>query len=401
MCRVVELVRRVPCRVRAWSLLAVAAVFAGQGLSQVLTGWHVVGIDFEPLRHAAQSLARGESVYGDALFVYPPTAAVVLLPTVLGPAHVAFTWWVVVCAAAMLLAGWLVCRCAEPGRRPYVLAVAVLGLFGGVVASRSLFLGNLSELLVPVAVGVLLAFQRGRWVPGCAVLAASLLVKPLLAPLVLVAVLHRRWGALGRTMVPAGLLLLLSMLLVPGGPDYPAVLRYCLSGTNLHGAYAANNLSLRGWAEGQHAPRLLGVLAAGVVGVLVVAGIARVRRRGGCPAPVWLGNVLLLGTLLAGGISETHFLLTVLATTLLQLAVQESPARTWALFVPGIALFCLPDPYVVLAVGAGAADRQNWLVAGELLLLAALLAAPARSAVAQPQSQARSAPSATPVPAAG
>ncbi|WP_433291514.1 glycosyltransferase 87 family protein [Actinoplanes sp. CA-030573] len=203
-------------------LVVVALIFAGLALDGVLGGWIIPGLDYLPLRHAAEALLAGDPVFGDPAFVYPPAAAVVLLPAALGSPAAGFAAWVVAGAAALLLAALLIAREAPRPYRPHVFAAATLGLLGGVLASRSLFLGNLSELLVPVAVGVLLCFHRGRWLLGCALLAASLLVKPLLAPLVLIPLLHRRWAALLPTMLPGAALLLLSMLLVPGGRDFRA-----------------------------------------------------------------------------------------------------------------------------------------------------------------------------------
>jgi len=357
-------------------------VCAGIELWQVL-GALGVGMDFEPLRHAAQALLRGESVFGDPLFVYPPTAALLLLPTAIGGEMVAFACWVIIGAAGLGLAGWLVCWTAVPRHRPYVAGLALLTLLGGLVAHRSLFLGNMSEVLVPLAVGVLLAFQRGRWTLGCALLALSLLIKPLLAPLLLVPVLHGRRRELARTMLPAGILLVVAILAVPGGRHFPEVLRYCLAGTNLHGGNAVNNLSLRGWAEGQHAPPALGVVASVLVVLVVTARIAGAWRAGGRPSPVWLGNVLLLGVFLAGAISEVHFLLVTIATTLLYLAGQHRPPRDWLMFLPGLALLGLPSAYPALLLGPGD-DGQSWLVCGELFLFLALVLTTTQDRAPQP-----------------
>lgn len=367
-----DLVRRIPPRAGGLLIVLVAALFAGIELNDVLSGWVVVGIDYLPVRHAAQALLDGNSVFTDPLFVYPPPAAVLLVPAALGSPTAGFVGWVLAGIGALLLAAWMVAREAPPPGRLAVLGVAVMGLLGGVIATRSVFLGNLSELLVPVAVGALLAFRRGRWVLGCALLAASLLVKPLLAPLVLVPVLHRQWGPLVRTMVPGGALLLVAMALVPGGARFPGVLRYCLAGTNLHGRNAMNNLSLRGWAEGQHAPPALGVAAAAVTLVAVAVLVWRRMRAGGRPSPIWLGAVLLFGTFLAGGISEVHFLLIGYAIVLLHLVVDRPPVP---LFVPGLALLGAPDGYLTLLLGR-TANGQSWLVLAEILVLAALLVTP-------------------------
>ncbi|GAA2614954.1 glycosyltransferase 87 family protein [Paractinoplanes durhamensis] len=360
-------------RARGLLLIAVAALFAGQELYAVLGGWVIVGIDFVPLRDAARALLDGTPVFADPHFVYPPTAAVALLPAAFGSATAAFVGWVLAGVAALLLAALLLARAAPRSQRLTVFGVAAMGLLGGVIAGRSLFLGNLSELLVPVAVGVLLAFHRGRWVLGCALLAATLLIKPLLAPLLLVPILHRRRRALATTMLPAGALLVLSVLLVPGGREFPHVLRYVVGGTDLHDRNAINNLSLRGWAEGQHAPHVLGVAAAVAV---VLAVLWRVGRGGGSRlSPVWLGNGLLLGTFLAGGIAEVHFLLIAYAGILLFVVVHRLPARVWARFLPGLLLLAVPGSYLNLLLGQRS-DGQTWLVAAEVLLFVALLATP-------------------------
>ncbi|WP_030442160.1 glycosyltransferase family 87 protein [Actinoplanes subtropicus] len=364
-----EPLRRIPPRTGGLLIIAVAVLFIGLELNDVLGGWVAVGIDYLPLRNAAQALLAGQSVFTDPLFVYPPTAAVLLLPTALGSLTAGFVAWVLAGLAALLLAAGIVARQAPTSRRPAIFGIAVMGLLGGVIANRSLFLGNLSELLVPVAVGALLACRRGRWVLGCALLAASLLVKPLLAPLVLVPALHRQWGPLVRTMLPGGALLLLAVGLVPGGKAFPSVLRYCLTGTNLHGDNAVNNLSLRGWAEGRHAPYAVGVAAAVVTLVAVVLVVYREMRAGGRPSPIWLGAVLLFGTFLAGGISEVHFLLIGYAVVLLHVVVDRPPVRP---FVPGLALLAAPAGYLTLLLGR-TADGQSWLVLAELLVLGALL----------------------------
>ncbi|BFU41898.1 hypothetical protein KRMM14A1004_01350 [Krasilnikovia sp. MM14-A1004] len=364
--------RRISPLIVGLLIALVAAIFVGLGLYDVLGGWVAVGIDYLPVRGAAQALLDGNSVFTDHLFVYPPTAAVVLLPTALGSQTGGFVAWVLAGVGALLLAAGMVARQAPREHRLTVFGVAIMGLLGGVIANRSLLLGNLSELLVPVAVGALLAFRRGRWVLGCALLAASLLVKPLLAPLVLVPVLHRRWMPLVTTMVPAGALLLLAMGIVPGGMTFPSVLRYCLTGTNLHGDNAINNLSLRGWAEGQDAPHALGLAAAAVTLVAIVGLVWRGVRAGNRPSPIWLGAVLLFGTFLVGGISEVHFLLIGYAVVLLHIVVDRPPVP---LFVPGLALLGMPEAYLRLVLGRGT-TAQGWLVCAEILLLAALLIAP-------------------------
>lgn len=137
------------------ALCAVAAFVVGNQLL-LLADQAVVGTDFQPLRHAAQALRAGQSVYTDPGFVYPPTAAVVLGPTSLGSEMAAFRCWVVLSMAALALAGVLVSRAAGPRWRASVAAASVIVLIGSCAGSDSLFLGNLSLMLVPAAVGVVM-----------------------------------------------------------------------------------------------------------------------------------------------------------------------------------------------------------------------------------------------------
>jgi hypothetical protein len=363
-------------------LVALAAVVAFSGLAQVL---HVLafGIDFDPLRNAATDLLHGDSIYTDPYFVYPPTAALLLLPTALGDADQAFAAWTIAGGVALAGTAWLIGRQAPPGRGAVLTSVALLGLLGGFAASRSLSLGNLTVFLAPAVVAVLLAFQRNRWTLGCAILAATLLVKPLLAPLILVPLLHRRWSAILRTMLPAGALLLLATALIPGGSRYPEILRYIAGGTNLHGDNAVNNLSLRGWAEAQAWPHLTGTAAAAAALLFLGVRVTSALRAGDSPPAAWLGTLVLVGTLLAGGISEVHYLLVVLAAVLLLLAL-EPP------------MLAIPGPYAQMLLGRGA-GAQTWFVLAELSLFAALLATPVRGhtvAARQGDAEAHGGPSA-------
>jgi len=362
---------------RRSGLLAVLAVspFVLQSLGFLYTGLSL-GLDFQPLRHAGQAVLHGRSVYADHFFVYPPSAAPLLLPFAAGSSMAAYQAWLALSLLALLTAAVLIARAARPTFRWLVFAAAVAGLFSSTVAAGSLWLGNLSVLLVPVAVLILLAFHRQHWVLGCAILAGSLLVKPLLAPLLLVPAVRRRWRALLLTMPPAAALLGLAMLLVPGGREFGRVLAYTVNGTNLHGADAVKNLSVRGWAEAQHWPGPAATLLAGaVLGVVAAAVVVRVRRVGSAQLPIlWLANVALLTTLLVGRLAEVHFLLTLLATVLLQLVLE--PGRSGRLgLLPGLLLLGLPAQYVSVLVGPQQSS-QSYLIAGEVLLLAGLLLAP-------------------------
>src|SRR5205085_59158 len=109
------------------------------------------------------------------------------------------------------------------------------------------------------------------------------------------------------------------------------------AGTNLHGSNAANNLSLRGWAEAHQVAAGWGVLAAGVVLTVLAARLAVPLWRRDPPSPVWLGNLAMIGALLGGGISEVHYMLVVVAAVLLQVAVRPD-RRTVVPLLPALLL---------------------------------------------------------------
>jgi len=324
-----------------------------------------VGIDFPPLRNAGAALLHGRSIYGDHAFVYPPPAALLGVPFALPGPEVGFALWLLLGSAALVVAGRRIVRNATVERGP--LAAATIMLFGGgCVATDSLWLGNASVLVVPLAVTAVVAFQRERWGWGCAVLVASLLVKPLLVTLLLVPALRRQWRPLGAALAGGAAVLGPATLALPGGTQFAHVLGYLLSGTNLHGANAVNNISLRGWAEYHHLSA-----AAGLAGSLAVVAVTLVvaPRTGVSADPARVAAVVLAATLLAGAISEVHYLLTLGA---LVLVVIGRDARRVRPLTPGLALLLAP----VAVRDAVPVNVQTWYVIAEGLLLAGLLARP-------------------------
>ncbi len=349
-------------------LLVAAMGYAVVQAAAVLQS-HVVGIDFLPLRHAAIDLTSGRSVYTDKDFVYPPTAAALLLPLAWGSTTFAFTWWIALSAAAPLTAAVIISRVSTVRPRLLVLGISAIVLCGGTTVTYSLALGNLTLVLVPVAVWIVVCLDRGRWTNGLATLAATLLLKPLLAPLLLVAALRRRWSPLLITMSCGAAILGVCIAVVPGGTAFFRILAYCLGGTNLHGTNAVNNLSLRGWVEAHGDPQWTGIVASVVVATIAGAVIWRRTRQRSTPSA--LANQVLLVTLLAGAISEIHFLVVVVATVSAELAMNPS-RRRFALRLPGLAMLALPMSYLDLITTNGLA-QQTWYVAAELALLGGAL----------------------------
>jgi hypothetical protein len=148
---------------------------------------------------------------------------------------------------------------------------------------------------------------------------------------------------------------------------------FVLGGTNLHGKNAVNNLSLSGWGEFQHHPTLA-LAAAAAVAVAGIFALVRWAQSGPSGAgAAQVGTVVLLSVFLAGRISEVHFLLTVMATTMLALLLR--PSRRAALLVlPAFLLLVLPHE-VFGGLARPGANLQTCYVLAELMLLGAGLRA--------------------------
>ena len=332
-----------------------------------------VGLDFSPLRDAAAAVLAGRSVYTDPLFVYPPTAALPMLPFTAGSAVVAFRVWVIVAVGALLIAAAVLARVRPRGNRVAVFAMIATLLVGSAVAGDSLLLGNMSPILVPFAVYVLLSFERDQWTRGCAVLIVSLLIKPLLAPLLLLPAVRRQWRALGLSIGPAIVALLLADLLIPGAARLSTVAKFVLGGTNLHGKNAVNNLSLSGWGEYNHHHDLTLVASVVVAAIGTYALVQWTRFGRGGAGAVQMGTAVLLTVFLAGRISEVHFLLTIMATALL--AVMLRPTREVVVtVVVGLTLLTLPHTYFFGLARPGTPLQTTYVVAQLVLLAAAVLA---------------------------
>jgi len=301
------------------------------------------GLDFTPMRDAAVALLHGTSIYANPRFVYPPSAAVALLPLSAGSRAGAVNAWIVLCTVGVVLAGLL---CTAPWRRGLWVPAAVLAalvLLKSDALTQSLWIGNVSLLLAPVAVGVLLAFESGRWRTGSALLVASLLIKPLLLPLVLLPLLRGQWRALLESALAGLVVLAAAIALVPGGEHFFAVLRFLESGGTLNGRAAVYNVSIRGLAE------RLGAAGWGTAArIIVVAAVGalayRFARRPPEPGAVAaMGALALLALLLAGSLSEDHYLLVAAPCLLTALALGRRLRRV-AIALPGLAPFAFPVP---------------------------------------------------------
>ncbi len=374
-------------RLRFLPAVAFWAVFAAEAAWLAHDCWYhrVAGLDLRPMYRAGLAATHGTSIYDVPYFVYPPPAAVAAVPlTAVGfrtdYAGMIALELLVVAVLGTWLARWFV---RAPRHRFLAAAGAfsVLILFSQ-VSRGSIWLGNLSVLLAPAVPGLAVLFGRGRWRAGSGLLVGTLLLKPLLLPVVLIPVLARRT----RTLLVAGaagvVVLLACSAALSGLGELPHVVRLLARGSVLVGRLAPNNLSLSGFGEVHHLPAWLTLLARGTVVLVAVAVCLALGRRGGallCSGPdheavpvlACLTAVLLLALFLAGSLSEVHYLFLVLPGSCAALLVHRSRL---VLGTVGLGLLALMYPRDgggrVLHQGLFVFAEVAFFVAGAIALLA-------------------------------
>jgi hypothetical protein len=249
---------------------------------------------------------------------------------------------------------------------------------------------NISLPLSLVAVVVLISFEEERWTTGCALLAASMLIS-------------RAWrhSSSFRSSVAAGGLARSPSFLPPlswrwrsswfraamNSSRRPATSP--AGGSNLHGRYVFYNLSLRGLAERFDVSTIGVVMRAGVaIAAVVMLGIwSRNNRERGTTAA--MATALLLAFMLAGPLSEAHYLLVACPCLLLVLALRPR-LELLALAAPGFALMFVPRYYFGdVASAPGSLQIRYFVVEVRFFVTAAAAALTDRSGTRAPRSPRR------------
>ena len=186
---------------------ALGVLSLGTSLVPIVNGEQ--GYDTAPLWRAVHALLRGDTVYteeGAGDFLYPPSALLMLSP--LGALSLPWAGRVffVVDLATILVATAIVLGVFGLQWRglPGGLALLAISLAWPVIFT--LDAGNVNGPLLLGFALFLLSASRGRWSLAGMWLGLALALKPLLAPLLIVLVLYRRWKAIAVAVaVPVGL----------------------------------------------------------------------------------------------------------------------------------------------------------------------------------------------------
>ncbi|WP_231157283.1 glycosyltransferase family 87 protein [Streptomyces sp. CNZ748] len=297
------------------------------------------GMDNSIVVDAARTWLDGGSPYDDAHFLYFPSAVVAAAPQALLPRSVVDVLMPVLVTVALAL-GW-VCALLLHRVAPHS-RLAVLGLIGLVVGfapfAQLVRLGNWTVTAVLALPLCLLLASRGRWVAAGAVIGVAVALKPLLAPMALLFLFARRWGALALVVLVPVVSSVVAALFLPDPTGF-------LTQT-LPFLFTADDAFLRLYEAGPAAvlPRL-GVPQALATALAVAAAAVGVvcayrRWRGPGPEALRLSETsagLMLSAFLVSRPSYNHYLLVVLPLLLAGLPYAGSVARRpwfWLALVP-------------------------------------------------------------------
>jgi arabinofuranan 3-O-arabinosyltransferase len=303
--------------------------------------------DFQPVWKAADALLAGASPYAfNPRFVYPPSALPLVSPLGLLDSDTARALFLAADAAMIVVAGLLCLRIFGVSLRSPAAPLLVLVLSGFAPVDTTLHLGNVNGFILAGGAGFLLAATRGRWRLGGWLLGFTLALKPILAPVLLLTVLYRQWGALARAIAVPAALLCSALLLAPRAADYFDARVGFYAEANA-GKGLNSNVAIGGAVETLGLPVELSLL----VRAAIVAACAYLiwmlfRQRGQGPASrlVDIFAVIMVGTVLAYTFSLNYYALYLLP--LLVAALLARSAMRWWGLVGGVVLFGSPDVYV-------------------------------------------------------
>jgi arabinofuranan 3-O-arabinosyltransferase len=179
----------------------------GTSLVPIVNG--AQGYDTAPLWRAVHALLTGGTVYtekGAGDFLYPPSALLMLSP--LGALNLSWAGRVffVVDLATILVASAILLNVFGLQWRGLPGAFTLLGISLVWPVLFTLDAGNVNGPLVLGMALFLFTASRGRWSTAGMWLGLTLALKPLLAPLLIVLMLYRRWKAIAIAVaIPVGL----------------------------------------------------------------------------------------------------------------------------------------------------------------------------------------------------
>jgi arabinofuranan 3-O-arabinosyltransferase len=182
--------------------LAVMSVFHR---SYVLATNGYITDDFGPVYRAVVNFKMGWDIYNenfnhvDPHYLYPPGGTLLLAPFGYLPVDASRYWFIALSTVAILLSAVVMLKIFKLSLTSFALPALILGMFLTESVTNTLVYTNINGWILFGEVLFLLWLLDGRrsreWLAGAAI-GMTLVVKPSLAPLLLLPVLNRQWRAL-------------------------------------------------------------------------------------------------------------------------------------------------------------------------------------------------------------
>ncbi|CAM3638033.1 glycosyltransferase family 87 protein [Smaragdicoccus niigatensis] len=166
--------------------------------------------DFRPVYQAALNFANHRPVYTSDLssvdphYLYPPSGTLLMTPLAYVDPTTSRYLFIVANALAILMAWYLLLRLFNRSVSSVAAPVLLFGMFFSETVTNTLVFTNVNGIvLLGEVIFLLLMLNKREWSAGLAI-GLTLAIKPILAPLLLIALARRQWKILpGAIAVPA------------------------------------------------------------------------------------------------------------------------------------------------------------------------------------------------------
>ncbi|WP_343601481.1 arabinofuranan 3-O-arabinosyltransferase [Mycobacterium sp.] len=211
------------------SVLWPAAILSIIHRSIVVTTNGNITDDFKPVYRAVLNFRHGWDIYNehfdyvDPHYLYPPGGTLLMAPFGYLPFAEARYLFILCNTVAIVIAGYLLLRMFDFTLGSVAAPALLLAMFATESVTNTLVFTNINGCILLAEVLFLrwlLAEHSGRqWWAGVAI-GLSLVVKPLLAPLLLLPLLNRQWRAVGAALVMPVVFNLAALPLVSDPGDF-------------------------------------------------------------------------------------------------------------------------------------------------------------------------------------
>ena len=293
--------------------------------------------DFGPVYRAVSNLRRGLDIYNehfdyvDPHYLYPPGGTLLMAPFGYLPVDASRYWFIFFNTVAMVLAAYLLVRLFKFSARSVAFPALLAAMFCTEAVVNTLVFANINGIILLLEVLFFRWMLDGKsghqWWAGIAV-GLSLVVKPLLAPLLLLPLLNRQWRVLGTAIaVPVAFNVAAFPLVADPMNFYKQTLPHILLKTR---DYFNSSIAGNGLYYGL--PMWLIVLLRIIFALLTVASLWLLYRYYRTRDPLfWIctsSGVLLIASWLVTSLGQAYYSMT-LFPFLMTVVLRNSVIRNW------------------------------------------------------------------------